>query len=371
MTMLRDSVNPQSDGFVRHGTDVETLWADDVPYVTPNERFFVRNHTRPPPIDGTSWRLLVGGDGVTREASYSLDELKELGATTLECALECTGNGRRYFAEQQGIRRPGTQWGTGAVGLARWTGVPLGTVLQHTGLARSVCQVMGVGLDEPYVEDGVDHGRVRRPLPIDKALDDVLVAWEMNGVELPADHGYPARLVVPGWVGIASIKWLGSLQVSTAEMISPWNTRWYRMSGKGRTGAEPPLTRMPVKSTLDAVDQPEVGRYSQLRGRAWSGEASVAYVEVSTDGGETWDEAVLTGDNRKSCWVGWEFGWIPRTSGRHDVLVRATDSDGRRQPERAADNDHGYLFDAVLRYRVSVEAGGQVVAGITRTGPRR
>ena len=185
--MLRDSHGRPVDGgdwFVNHGTDVETRWEADVPHVTPNDRFFVRNHTEPPVVDPATWRLLVTGDGVLVERTYSLDDLKTFSTTTYERALECTGNGRRLFADQQGAHRPGTQWGLGAIGVARWTGVPLSTVLRHAGLRPEAVQVMPVGLDAAYVEDGIDHGRVRRPLPIAKALDDTIIAWAVSYTHL-------------------------------------------------------------------------------------------------------------------------------------------------------------------------------------------
>jgi DMSO/TMAO reductase YedYZ molybdopterin-dependent catalytic subunit len=342
------------DGFIIHGTDVETVWDEDVPRLTPNDRFYVRNHTTSPVIDGGAWRLLVSGDGVLGDRVYSLADLKELTTASYDRAVECTGNGRRLFAEQQGTPRPGTQWGMGAIGVARWTGVPLATLLRHAGLRPDATQVMAVGLDDHYVEDGIDWGRVRRPLPIAKALDDVLVAWEMNGEPLPRDHGHPVRLVVPGWVGVASIKWLGELRVTTTRVDSPWNTRWYRMHGAPWDGADAELGRMPVKSVIDAFDAPRVGRVSVLRGRAWAGEASIRMVEVSTDGGLTWDEASLTGPNEESAWVEWEHPWIPSTGGEHVVVTRATDSLGRTQPELAPDNDDGYLFWATVRRPVWV-----------------
>ena len=353
--MLRDrSGRPVDAGFVHHGTDVETAWEGDVPYLTPNERFFVRNHTESPEIDAASWRLLVSGEGVIGETTYTLAQLKSFTRRTYDRALECTGNGRRLFAEQQDTPRPGTQWGLGAIGAARWTGVPLSTVLRHAGLRDDAVQVMAVGLDDPYVYEGVNHGRVRRPLPIEKALDDVLIAWEMNGQPLPRDHGFPARLIVPGWVGIASIKWLGELRVGTRVEDSPWNTKWYRMHGRGWKGEDAVLDRMPVKSSLDAAPDLVEGRTTVLRGRAWSGEATVAHVEVSSDAGQTWHEATLTGPNEPSCWVGWELAWTPPRAGDHELWVRATDSLGRCQPEEAPDNDDGYFFSAVVRTPVTV-----------------
>ena len=118
------------------------------------------------------------------------------------------------------------------MGVARWRGVPLSEVLERAGLRRGAVDVMPQGLDDPVVSGGVDQGRVRRPLPVRKALDDVLLAYEMNGRDLPPDHGFPARVVVPGWVGIASIKWVGDIEVSDRPLSSPWNTTSYRMSAR-------------------------------------------------------------------------------------------------------------------------------------------
>lgn len=358
--MLRDAEDRPVGDWYHHGTDVETRWTGPVPHETPNDRFYVRNHTRPPRIDAGAWRLLVSGDGLIRDATYTLAELQSFTTITHECAIECTGNGRRLFGEQQGTPRPGTQWGLGGIGVARWTGVPLSTVLRHAGLRAEAVEVTAVGLDDPYLDGGVNHGRVRRPLPIAKALDDVLVAWAMNGEPLPRDHGYPVRLVVPGWVGIASIKWLGELRVTTTHVPSPWNSRWYRMHGEGWPDAldDPAaaLGRMPVKSTLDPVPGLVAGRTAVLRGRAWAGEAGIARVEVSTDRGRTWNDAELTGPNRPSSWAHWELQWRPAREGRHEIRTRATDSLGRTQPNRARDNDDGYLFDAVVRHSVLVAA---------------
>lgn len=370
--MLRDrSGRPvgDPDRFVHHGSDVETVWGDDVPRVTPLDRFYVRNHTTAPVIDVGTWRLLVSGDGVLGERAYSLQDLQAFTSQTYERAVECTGNGRRLFEAQQGEHRPGTQWGLGAIGVARWTGVPLTTLLRHAGLRPEAVQVMPVGLDASYVEDGVDWGHVRRPLPIAKALDDVLVAWEMNGEPLPPDHGYPVRLVVPGWVGIASIKWLGELRVTTTRVDSPWNTRWYRMHGAGWDGAEAELGRMPVKSVIDVTGAPTVGRVGVLRGRAWAGEASIRAVEVSADGGRTWDEASLAGPNEPSAWVEWEHPWTPTRPGTHELVTRATDSLGRTQPDVAPDNADGYLFWACIRQPVTVAPASTAAGTPDRPAP--
>lgn len=361
--MLRDATGKpvdEGDWFIDLHPNLEMNWAADegLPRHTPTERFFVRNHTSAPDLNADTWRLRVTGDGVQAPREYSLADLQALGETSYDRVLECTGNGRRYFGEMQGTPRPGAQWGLGGVGLARWTGVPLREVLSGAGLRDDAVQVMAIGLDAPYVTDGTNHGPVRRPLPLDKALDDTIVAWAMNGQPLPADHGFPARLVVPGWIGIASIKWLGELRVDTAEVDSPWNTTWYRMHGAGWDGDAAVLDRMPVKSLLVLTPTEEAGlragEETVLRGRAWAGEATVAGVEVSTDGGLTWTASRLTGPNEESGWVAWELPWTPPTAGEHEIRTRATDSRGRTQPDVAPDNEDGYLFWAVVPRSVTV-----------------
>ena len=252
------------------------------------------------------------------------------------------------------MERPGTPWGHGAIGVARWTGVALATVLRHAGIRPDATSVMAVGLDDPYVVDGVDHGRVRRPLPIEKALDDVLVVWEMNGRPLPLDHGFPVRLIVPGWVGVASIKWLGELRVTRCPVESPWNTRWYRMHGEGWSGDEAVLDRMPVKSVVDTLGPFPPHRRVTLRGRAWSGEAAIAAVSVSVDGGATWQDARLVGPNEPSSWTAWEVEVVFDRPGERCVVTRAVDTAGRTQPDEAPDNDDGYLFSAPIRQPVVV-----------------
>lgn len=190
---------------------------------------------------------------------------------------------------------------------------------------------------------GVDHGHVRRPLPVAKALDDALIALEMNGRELPPDHGFPARLVVPGWVGIANIKWLGSIEVADTALTSPFNTTFY--AG---------LTRQAVKSAFELPwdAQLTAGTRVVLHGRSWSGHAPIRRVEVSTDGGATWRRAQLRGPNLPNAWARWELPWTP-AAGAHELLARATDRSGLTQPDAVDFNSGGYGFWAVVRHPVT------------------
>jgi DMSO/TMAO reductase YedYZ molybdopterin-dependent catalytic subunit len=345
--------------FDRFGTNAETRWDSlaEVGDTVPNERFFVRNHSATPAIDPATWRLRIFGDGLTGEAAeLSLSELERLPSTSLTACIECAGNGRSFFAGQQGTPAPGTQWALGGVGVADWRGVLLAEVLERAGIARSAVDVLPEGLDANVVSGGVDLGKVRRPLPVDKALDDVLLAYEMNGAELPPDHGFPVRLVVPGWVGIASIKWLGRIDVSTRPLSSPWSTTSYRMFGPDYPADSPPLTSQPVKSALELARGAvlPVARPTTLTGRAWSGTAAIRRVEVSIDRGATWAEAELFGTNLPGAWARWRLEVEPRSSGQHEIWVRATDEHGRSQPPSVPFNTFGYLYSAVVRHPVVV-----------------
>ena len=346
--------------FIQLGTNAEMRWEAmrDQGYTVANERFFVRNHTATPRIDAATWRLRVFGSGLRRGrgGEFSYDQLARLDAREVTCAIECAGNGRRYLDVQQGTPAPGSQWGLGAVGVARWRGVPLAEVLERAGLGRDAVSVMPEGLDRTVKADGADQGHVRRPLPIEKALDDALIAFEMNGEELPPDHGFPARLVVPGWIGVASIKWLGSVEVADHPLTSPWNTKWYRMTGPAYPPDSPPLGEQPVKSAFELAQDAELpaGRRIDLHGRSWSGHGAIRRVEVSTDGGASWRRARLRGPNRPHAWVRWELPWRDPEPGRHELLARATDREGNTQPDRVPFNDNGYQFWAVVRHPVRV-----------------
>ncbi|MEV7599652.1 sulfite oxidase [Kitasatospora sp. NPDC089797] len=360
-----------AEWFVRHDTNAEMRWdalrdADGKPAVgrhVPVERFFVRNHTSTPLIDPVGWRLKLFGSALhgaptpERAVRFALDDLRELPATRIDALIECAGNGRSYFDRQQGERAPGTPWALGSIGSANWRGVRLAEVLRAAGLTDRAVDVLPTGLDPDYVLDGTNYGPVRRPLPIAKALDDALLAYEMNGAPLTPDHGAPVRLVVPGWVGIASIKWVGSIEVADHPLRSPWNTEFYRMFGPAHPpGGGPALTAQVVKSAFELAEGARLtaGREHRLHGRSWSGTAPVRLVEVSTDGGRGWRRAELAEEPCAAGWTRWSIDWRPERPGRHELRARATDHGGAGQPERAVFNREGYLFGAVVAHPVTV-----------------
>ena len=347
------------------GTNAEMRW-DSVagqPYKTANERFFVRNHTSTPLIDASTWRLSVfgsglhGSPGIDQARTFSYADLRRLPSKEITAFVECAGNGRSFFATQQGTPAPGSQWKLGAVGVATWRGVPLSTVLKSAGLDRSrAVDVMPQGLDSTVVTAGVDTGHVRRPLPIEKALKDALLVYQMNGETLPPDHGYPVRLLVPGWVGVANIKWLGQIEVADQPLFSPWNTTQYRLIGPAYPPDSPPLTNQAVKSAFELPFPATFpsGVRQVLTGRSWSGQGSIKRVDISADGGATWQRARIGGPVLPNSWVRWKVAWTPPAPGSYELLARATDSTGQTQPATVPFNNLGYLFWAIVKHPVTV-----------------
>src|SRR3954452_3613068 len=338
------------------GTNAEMRWdaAAGLPYAIPNERFFVRNHTSTPLIDPATYRLDVFGSGLRRPegAAFSLRDLQRMPSRSLTAFIECAGNGRSFFGSQQGTPAPGSQWKLGAIGVARWRGVPLGEVLERAGITRHAVDVMPEGLDAEVP----NQGHVRRPLPVAKAFDDVLLAYEMNGQPLPPDHGAPLRVVVPGWVGIASVKWVGRIEVADQPLYSAWNTTQYRLTGPAYPPDSSPLTRQTVKSAFElpfGASLPAERRHL-LTGRSWSGRGPIERVEVSTDGGRRFVPAQLSGPNRPNAWVRWRFPFTPRAAGAYELQARATDAHRRPQPATVPFNAAGYLFSAIVKHPVQV-----------------
>src|ERR1700742_2281466 len=374
--------------FERLGTNAEMKWqamADEA-YLTPVEKFFVRNHTVTEAIEPLRYRLKVFGSGLKdpNGRSFTLSELRKMPSETRTAFMECAGNGRSFFGSQQRTPAPGSAWKLGAVGVAQWHGVPLREVLERAGIKSSAVDVMPQGLDSEVITNGVNEGHVRRPLPVAKALDDALLAYGMNGKGLPPDHGAPLRLVVPGWVGVASTKWLGQIEDADEPLYSPRNTTQYRMIGPEYPADSPPLTKQAVKSAFE-LPMPAAlpaGKTIRLHGRSWSGSGTIKRVEiypeaVSTSVGpayaaaptgsggsprsgssgptpEAWRPAKLQSPNLPQAWVRWSFDWTPPGPGAYPLRARATDQTGQKQPEPVPFNKNGYLFWAVVRHPVQV-----------------
>jgi DMSO/TMAO reductase YedYZ molybdopterin-dependent catalytic subunit len=350
--------------FFTLGTNAETRWEalkDQGPLV-PVDRFFVRNHTLTPLIDVDTWRLRLFGTGLwgaptaASPVEFTYQQLRRLPSVTVTVPVECAGNGRSFFTTQQGQSVTGTAWKLGAIGVARWRGVRLSTVLRCAGLSHTAVDVQPQGLDPDFISGGVNLGPVRRPLPIAKALADAVLVYEMNGVPLPPDHGFPVRLIVPSWIGIASIKWLGQIEVSDTPLFSPWNTQFYRLFGPDYPAEGTLISRQVVKSAFElpwgaelAADQRHL-----LTGRSWSGNGRIRHVDVSTDGGVTWRRARSIRATAAPAWQQWEFPWHPTSPGAYTIRARATDVTGATQPDVVPLNTLGYLFGGVVAHPVTV-----------------
>ncbi|HYZ52204.1 MAG TPA: sulfite oxidase [Streptosporangiaceae bacterium] len=324
-------------------------------YLTPNDRFFIRSHAPTPRLDAATWTLQVEGNGVREPIAYTYDDLwNRFPLVSVVRTIECAGNRRVLFGEEIGRRFTGTQWGRGAISTAEWTGVRLRDLLEPAGITPGAREVMPEGLDEI---------RARRPMPLAKAwADDTVVALAMNGEVLPADHGFPARLVVSGWLGAASIKWLGRIEVSEDALYVPWNTEDYVLIGPDFPADEPALG--PAITALTVTSLVELPWPARLRpepqtigGRAFAGENRVARVQYQIDDGP-WQDALITSPVTPGVWVRWQFGWNPEP-GEHTVRVRATDDQGNTQPESSSWNELGYLHHSVVAHPVRVESAAR------------
>ncbi|BAS26477.1 sulfite oxidase [Limnochorda pilosa] len=338
--------------FIDFGSNQEMRWEAMYGrgYLVPNELFFVRNHTRTPRIDVATWRLKVEGSGVSRPLELTYDELLAMPSTSVIRYVECAGNGRSFFETAYGRKAQGTQWRLGAIGVAEWTGVPLGEVLDRAQVKRTAQDVMPEGLDDL---------KVRRPMSMTKALaDDTLLVYAMNGEPLPPDHGFPVRVLTPGWVGVANVKWVGRIQVSEEPLFSPWNTDSYVLIGPDYEPQPPAkgpvLSDQSIKSALELAWGARLAAGTHLiRGRSWSPFGRISRVEYSVDGGHSWREARLHEPNLAKAGARWDFEWNA-SPGEQTIRVRATDEAGHAQTEQVPWNEQGYLYNAVVDHPVVV-----------------
>ena len=331
-----------------YGTTPETLLGD----ITPNHQFFIRSHAPTPEIDSSTWELRIEGEGIRRPLTYTYQEIcSAFPVVSVTRTMECAGNRRVLFGREVGEHFEGTQWGRGAISTAEWTGVRLRDLLEPAGLTEAAREVM---------PESLDAVRARRPLPLAKALaDDTIVAFAMNGEQLPADHGFPARLVVSGWLGAASIKWLGRIEVSEQALHVPWNTEDYVLiAGNSARGNESvSVITEPALSTLVELPWPAFlppGPHL-IRGRAFAGEARVTMVETRIDGGP-WVRADIISPGEPGVWARWQMRWTA-AAGDQVLRVRATDDRGRVQPESTPFNALGYMHESVLAHPISVSEG--------------
>ncbi len=342
----------------------EELLDDDT---TPVARFFVRNNgLMPEPVaDIEAWCLTVDGE-VESPLRLTLADLKSrYPVKTFRMVLECGGNGRSFFEP----KAEGNPWTHGGVGCAEWTGVSLADVLREAGLKPSAHFTGHFGAD-PDKTGSRERQAMSRGVPIAKALEEhTLLAWAMNGEPLPFLHGGPLRLVVPGWPGSLSQKWLTRIWIRDREHDGPGMTGLsYRVpvrplppGSDGQSVETRVLESMPVRSIVsspaDGAQLPSGTREIEVRGAAWAGDLGVARVDVSIDGGATWTEAALAPPRNRYDWVRWRAPIRLPGDGFYEIHARATDSQDRAQPFRAVGwNPNGYGCNAMHRVAVTVGA---------------
>lgn len=334
------------------------------PDVTPVEHFFVRNNGLVPDAtdDPDAWELTIDGE-VENEIRITLGELKrDFEAVTMQAVIECAGNGRAAFDPSP----RGNQWVIGAVGNGAFTGVRLRDLLERAGVKPSAVYTGHYGAD-PHLSMEEGRPAISRGVPIEKAMDpDTLLIWGMNGADLPLAHGYPLRILVPGWVGSANQKWLTRIWIRDQEHDGPGMTGLsYRMPRYPvEPGAEVPHEDMEVMTTLrikSVITRPETnseapaGETLRLRGHAWSGETDVERVQVSTDYGVTWMDADFTPSPNKYAWATFEADVTFPQAGYYEVWSRATDSAGETQPMVVPGwNPRGYGNNSA--HRIAVKA---------------
>ncbi|MBX3414891.1 MAG: sulfite oxidase [Pirellulales bacterium] len=323
-------------------------------WVTSNRLFFVRNHFGVPEIDRHAWRLTIGGL-VARPLVLSWAELLQRPERTVFATMECAGNGRSFLKPLA----HGVQWGAGAVGHAEWTGVPLADLLNEAGIEPEAVEVVGTGADRGSEADHPAPMNFARGLPLRKALDpDTLVVTRMNGELLEPNHGAPARLLVPGWYGVASVKWLTDIELVDRPFTGYFQSTKYTIEREGFGGRDRLVVGpMAIKSEfIRPLEGESLGRgTNRLFGVAWAGEDAIQAVEVSTDGGRSWQSANLVGPTARYSWTMWEFLWETTEPGTYTLLSRAVSAGGAVQPMAHSPLHGGYVIHFSRPRTVTVE----------------
>jgi len=335
-----------------HSIPLEALKHD----ITPIGLHYLLTHFDIPKVDAQTWELAVGGL-VEKPLTLTLADVKARPARTMPVTLECAGNGRALI-EPRPMSQP---WLQGAVGTAEWTGTPLAALLAEAGVAPAAKEIVFSGLDRG-IQGDLEHA-YERSLPVDETQrDEILLAYEINGQPLPPQHGFPLRLIVPGWYGMTHVKWLSAI-TAVAEPFTGWqqDVAYHVRASEDEQGE--PVTRIKPRSLMAPPGIPEFlsrTRYVEagrcpVEGRAWSGQAPIARVEFSDDGGETWADAELSVPVGEFAWRGWSYGW-EAAAGEHELCCRATDETGNVQPLAPEWNWDGVCNNAVQRVQVVVRS---------------
>jgi sulfite oxidase len=348
--------------------DLEMPVAGFMDEITPVENFFVRCHTMIPKVSLADWKLEIGGL-VNEPKTFTLDDLRKFPHVTLISVLECAGNGRSFYQP----RLPGAQWQLGSVGNARWTGVRLRDVLAKVGVKPGATQLLMDGADVPM-------GKMpdfQRTLEVKKALHpDTLLAWEMNGKPLTAEHGFPLRVIAPGWASDSWCKWLVRLEAMDHDFDGFWMKTAYRHPPghvAPGTAVDPkdmvPVTDLKVKSVIGSPEWMAKPGAVTVGGMAWSNASPVTKVDISTDAGKTWAQAKLSGTPTKYGFRRFTYKW-QASDGEHTLMSRATNAAGQTQPMEPEWNPNGYLYNAAQPRTIQVMmAGGRVPRIAQPEGP--
>lgn len=335
-----------------HGMPLEGLRYD----VTPIGMHYLLVHFDIPHVDVTEWRLRIDGR-VSQVQSLSLDDIMSRPRVTIPVTMECAGNGRARLTP-----RPQSQpWLEEAVGTGEWTGTPLGPVLREAGMADDAVEILFRGLDRG--EQGETEQWYERSLTVAEAeRPEVLLAYELNGVPLPPQHGFPLRLIVPGWYGMTHVKWLGRITILDEPFWGFQQNVFYRIAQDDddpgvqvsrmfpRSLVVPP--GIPVFETRERLLPPGP---VILHGKAWSGWSPIVRVEVSEDGGASWADAAMESPRGDHAWRSWTFPW-DAAEGRHELLTRATDGAGNTQPIEPSWNVKGVANNGCQRVVVHVRS---------------
>ena len=323
--------------------------------ITPTGLHYLLVHYDIPLISTETWRLEIGGM-VANPITLTLDDIRRRPSAKLAVTMECAGNGRALLSP----RRISQPWLLEAIGTAEWTGTPLHLILEETGLLTDASELVFTGIDRG-VEGGIVQNYQRSLSIEDSTKEEVLLAYEMNGQPLQPQHGFPLRLLVPGWYGMTSVKWLSRIEAVPEPFEGYQMVKAYRYA-ESISDPGKPISLMKVRALMVPPGIPDFltrARLVQageilLEGRAWAGGTGVARVEVSTDGGSTWFETNLDREASPYAWRGWNARWMAEP-GNFILSVRATDGLGNRQPSNPPWNTGGYCNNMIQSVRVIVE----------------
>lgn len=327
--------------------------------IIPNNRFFIRTHFPIPAIEAASWELFIEGE-VRKEFKINYEDLRKLPSKTVMATIECAGNSRSFLVP----KAKGLLWEQGGIGNAEWTGVPLSVLLDKAGIKEGTIEIILEGKDQGEInEEPKSPGTIHfaRSLSLTKAMQpEVIIAYQMNEKNLSPEHGFPVRAIIPGYYGMASVKWLTRITATASPYEGYWQTLeyayWKRKNGLPTLTA---VTSTQVKSEISRPALHETIPASKLYrvfGAAWTGDTAIAQVEISTDDGSTWQSASLLDKAIPFAWQFWEYNWTaPNKPGRYKIMSRATDKQGNVQPAKHDPDRRNYMVNFIETIEIEVE----------------